>query len=153
MKIRCLPQALEAQLLESILGPTQIAPPFEGGGLSQPLLLVLLHTLFVRIHPPSWLHSPHAPLTSHNICILNLKRSVVPYPYLVSPPLWLTIDCWIYISWNVRVITFQIPVGPWVLVNWGGEFFLGFAVRRRRWAIRHSSLWPASAMFTVPLTL
>ena len=73
MKIKCLPQSLEAQLIESILGPTQIAPPFEGGGLSQPLLLVLLHTLFVRMHPPSGLHSPHAPLTSHEICIFDFN--------------------------------------------------------------------------------
>lgn len=73
MKIKCLPQALEAQLIESILGPTQIAPPLEGGGLSQLLRLVLRHTLFVRMHPPGGLHSPHAPFTSYDICILNLN--------------------------------------------------------------------------------
>ena len=76
MEIKCLPQALEAQLIEFILGPTQIAPPLEGGGLSQLLLLVLLHTLFVRMHPPSGLHSPHTPLTSHDICIFDFNSMV-----------------------------------------------------------------------------
>ena len=66
MKYEFLPQSLVLQLTECIFFPIQVIPPPDGGGLSHSLVLVLVHKLFLRIHLPSGLHIPHAPLTSHN---------------------------------------------------------------------------------------
>ena len=68
-----LPHELGLQLTDSSFFPVQLLPPSEGCGLSHSLVLDLVQSLFFRIHLPSGLQRPHAPLTSHNIMCLKLS--------------------------------------------------------------------------------